>query len=117
MRVIGRADRNGIDLLFDFVVHLPVIAELLCLGKPFGGSAEGVCVCVAEGDDIFAAYTTEAIAALTTGTDAGDIQFRVSVLRLCKSRSGKSGDQAGDTGNLEKITTFDLVCHAICPFR
>ena len=79
VRVVGRADRHGVDLLAHLVEHLAVVdVTFWPSGTSRACRLASVLVDVAEGDDVAeVAGLVDVAGALAADADAGDVQLLV----------------------------------------
>src|SRR5262245_26511844 len=97
MRVLARADDNGIELA-GVVEHPSEIAEAASL-RAFGiGGVEVLLVDVAEDDDILGRDAAEITAAAASGRDHGDIELLAKVAPAHDGRSGKGAGRCRQCG-------------------
>ena len=80
VRVVGRGDDHGVEVLF-LVEHLAKVDVGLGLGKPLGHLAQVQRIDVAQGDDIFADQVVDIVGALVGHADAAQVQFFVRAAR------------------------------------
>ena len=78
VRVVGRADGDGVDLLAHLREHLAEVVVLLGVGEARRLGVQRVVVDVAEGDDVAVLAGLAAVAAaLAADADAGDVDLPV----------------------------------------
>src|ERR1051325_382966 len=90
MMVWGR-NHHSFDFL-EFVEHLPVIRELPGSGILVKNTCRMMFVHVTERDDVLVLHLTKVMAALTTETDPGDVQFRAGRNGPAQTQHGGGND-------------------------
>ena len=110
MRVVGRADRHGVDLVAQLLEHLAVVEVLLRLGEVFRHLVEDVLVDVAEGDDLAVLAGVVGVAVtFAADSDAGEADLLIwREARATRVGAGTAQQEragAGHRGLFEKLTT------------
>ena len=119
MRVVGRGDDDGVEVLL-LVEHLAEVGVGLGLGKPLGHLAQVQRIDVAQGDDVFAGQVIDVVGALVGHADAGQVELFVGPLRRqCRSRpnhgAGGQRGRAGQHGLSQKFASFQMFGHGRGP--
>jgi hypothetical protein len=77
MRVIGRADDYGVNLLVEFTEHSAKISIPLGTGKLLQRPGRATLVDIAQRNDVLAAHTLEVGRAASARSNDGNVQFVV----------------------------------------
>src|SRR5262249_49909519 len=110
VRMVRRADGDGVELLGHLVEHLAVVEVPFRVFEPRGLFVEGVLVDVADGDDLAqTAGVVDVAVALATDADPGEAEFLAR--RVAGARRGGGGRSepvtgTGGAGQLQKVTTI-----------
>jgi hypothetical protein len=113
VRVVGRADRDGIDALAHLVEHLAIIVVPLGIGIFLGRLVEGLVVDVADGDHVARLAGVARVAlALASHADAGEVDLFVGRLAFLRLRAaGDPESRARHGGREQEVATIGGVAH------
>ena len=113
--MVWSRNRDRIDLVAHFGVHLAVVCEGFCVFEACLSNLQASFVDIANGDDValFAGISRVA-GAFSTDNDACEIDFLNACPWLCERRLDAALDPRGRSnrcGHLKKITTVRLLTH------